>query len=75
MDGNTVLKDDIKFVPLPQGYTFESFKRYKDRLFLVLKENRTKVQQYFEIRAISDTNGGFKDFQFCPTSRKHIIKD
>ncbi len=73
VDGNTVLADEIGVIKLPEGYNFEAFKKYRDRIFVVLKNRQTKVLQYFEIRAVSD-DGNFKDFTFFPLSRKEILK-
>lgn len=73
VDGNTVLPDEIGTIPIPSGFGFEAFKRYKDRIFIILKNRQTKVPQYFEIRALSEA-GKFKDFTFIPTTRKEILK-
>lgn len=74
VDGNTVLADEIGVIKLPEGYNFETFKKYRDRFFVVLKNRQTKVLQYFEIRAAYTDSGHFKDFSFFPLSRKEILK-
>lgn len=72
--GNPVMPDDIKTIDFPQGFVFESMKQYRDRFFVVLKNVRTKIPQYFEIRAVSNQSGQFEKFTFVLTSRKAILK-